>query len=110
MEETSRKYVIITGFGPFNGVSANPTEVLIQRLQQDETDLDIHYHVLPVSVDAVDGFHGSLDKEALVYIHLGVNGSATAMHLERYVFPVCLDEISTPIQPSLVVNINQNCL
>ena len=75
----------------FNGVDVNPTQLLIEKLQQKsskpkpELD-DIVLEVLPVAVDKVDKFHENLPDDGLCFIHLGVNGSGTSIQLEKVAY------------------------
>ena len=75
--------VIITGFGSFADIDVNPTQVLIDRLRQDQGKDDIYYEVLPVAVQDVDSFHAAVEGEILVFIHLGVHNAGTCISLER---------------------------
>lgn len=78
------KVVYLTGFGQFAGVDVNPTELLIQRLKENETEQDdILFEILPVSVNAVDTFHMTVSEDAVAFIHLGVNGTGTSFQLEK---------------------------
>jgi len=52
--------LIITGFGPFDDVSANPSEHLIRKLEQDG-EFEATYIILNVAVDDVERFYSSLE-------------------------------------------------
>jgi Pyrrolidone-carboxylate peptidase (N-terminal pyroglutamyl peptidase) len=68
--------VLVTGFGPFQGFTANPSETLAKAAGH-------HHAVLEVSYDAVDDFFNRLDPDSFdVLLMLGLHGSTTVMRLE----------------------------
>lgn len=96
--------VLLTGFGPFNGVPDNPTEKLVKIMQaSDGRDLDARLSdgtitlacckVLEVSVAAVDLFFESLEIEGeddplqpIILLHLGVQYDADSFRVERFAY------------------------
>lgn len=89
--------ILLTGFGPFNGVVENPTTYLIQELTDEIanctaglSDSHIQTKLLDVSCDGVDSAicrdtTTNTDSNSYydLYIHLGVNSSATSICLEQ---------------------------
>lgn len=68
--------VLLTGFGPFQGFTVNPSETLAKGAGQKHA-------VLEVSYDAVDGFFRKLSPDSFeTMLMLGLHGSTTEMRLE----------------------------
>jgi len=93
-------YFIITGFGPFAGVSNNPTSILIKRLQEqldnNQNKHKYETHLLETSAEYVreklsDIYKGlkqssseKSSKDIIIILHLGVmNYSVKVFHLEQ---------------------------
>ena len=91
-------YFIITGFGPFAGVSSNPTSILIQRLQEQlDNNQNKHMyetHILETSAEYVrekisDIYKGlkqassEKSKDVIIILHLGVNYCGSRFYLEQ---------------------------
>lgn len=83
--------VVITGFGAFSGVPANPTEAIIDSLNDWCLDgCDISKTTLVCSVEHLDQFLDDLDRNNLrgspsqdiLLVHLGVDSGSTSMKLE----------------------------
>jgi pyroglutamyl-peptidase len=83
--------VVITGFSVFSGVTANPTEAIIDSLKDWCLDgCDISKTTLVCSVEHLDQFLDNLDRndicgsssDDLLLVHLGVDCGATSMKLE----------------------------
>ena len=80
------KPTYLTGFGPFSGVEQNPTEQLVQRLQnQSFPGLSLTTDILPVS------YKGSFrhaqtalrEQSFKTILHLGVSTKDNTLRLER---------------------------
>jgi pyroglutamyl-peptidase len=80
------KPTYLTGFGPFSGVEQNPTEQLVQRLQnQSFPGLSLTTDILPVS------YKGSFrhaqtalrEQSFKTILHLGVSAKDNTLRLER---------------------------
>jgi pyroglutamyl-peptidase len=96
-QDTIIKYHI-TSFGPFHGVSDNPSSNIVRRFEKME-DSDFaklglksrsYIHSLSVVETSGVGVNEYIEKrtkhepfEKHVYIHLGVHGGAKAFHLEK---------------------------
>ena len=90
---------IVTGFGPFHGVSDNPTQAIVQNLAEHLKTTPSFVHLaditrtllLETSAQAVhrelNQLYSELDSESAsmttVLLHLGVNYCGTAFQLER---------------------------
>ena len=75
-----KRRLLVTGFGKFNGVEDNPTTVLVNRLQGENTRVNRQFHIFEVSTKAVDA--ELVAEEGLFCIHLGVNSRALRVNLE----------------------------
>jgi pyroglutamyl-peptidase len=83
--------VLITGFGPFDGVPENPTEKIVKLFERENSikreGWTVVYKVMEVSVSECSKFHtevkSSVEELPDVYIHLGVNGHGTCIQLEQ---------------------------
>lgn len=68
--------ILITGFGPFLGFVANPSEMLAKSSGRDHVVLDVSY-------EAVDRFFTKLDPNSFqTLLMLGLHGVTTDMRLE----------------------------
>jgi pyroglutamyl-peptidase len=83
--------VVLTGFGVFSGVSANPTEAIINSLKDWCLDgCDVSKITLVCSVKYLDQFLDDLDRnnisgnfsDDILLVHLGVDSGSTSMKLE----------------------------
>lgn len=82
----SKKRILITGFEPFGGESINPSQLLLENLQQESSfSADVDFQLLPVSfqkaaekcLDLIEG--NSYD----LVIQLGQAGGRKSICLER---------------------------
>jgi len=93
--------IILTGFGKFNGVSDNPSTHIINHIKdyiKNKSDqglvhkFDLHnVEILEVSAEGTKRFLKSIDEsisnssdDKILFLHLGVNSSATTFALEKY--------------------------
>lgn len=83
----ARPRVLITGFGPFPGMSENPSGWLAETLGSGACapGWDVHGLVLPTEWQAVAALEPRLHAELQphVMIHFGVSARATGLRLER---------------------------
>ncbi|MHA1190474.1 MAG: pyroglutamyl-peptidase I family protein [Alphaproteobacteria bacterium] len=87
--------ILLTGFGPFPGAPANPTADLVPALTalclQEFPAADFHGEVLPVEYarapDRVAVLHEQNQPD--IALHFGLNGTASALHLERQAVNQC---------------------
>ena len=89
-----RLRVLVTGFGSFPGVPANPTEELVQASAaraQTLSEAELHYALLPVEYQALPARLAAIGREFTpdVALHYGVSRSATAVTLERTARNLC---------------------
>ena len=78
--------LLLTGFGPFEGVERNPTECLVKLLAQEAIPgVRIEVRVLPTSFERAPAEIGKLlaSNPFDLVVHLGVSGRATGLVLER---------------------------
>lgn len=81
--------VLVTGFGPFPGVPANPSEAAVRVLQRradaEEFPFELVTAVLPVDFSVIPGrLHELIAEEAPdLVIATGVDASAQAISVER---------------------------
>ena len=81
--------LILTGFSSFSNITKNPTEEIIEILQNEDYKLDsidIEMEVLQVSIKCCDSFiqkHKNSGNNDVILIHLGVDGSGTHYNLEK---------------------------
>jgi pyroglutamyl-peptidase len=69
---------LVTGFGPFQGVEENPSEVLAEASER-------HFAILPVSFAVVDEFVNTLPAEEFdTWVMLGVAPGCDHIRLELY--------------------------
>lgn len=93
--------ITLTGFGVFPGVTENPTELIIQTLQEKGSGVASEYHILKVSVEDVLEYcsyqqqqeqqeqqqeQEQSSQEPHLIIHLGVNSSIDCMNFEQYAY------------------------
>lgn len=76
----SKRRLLVSGFGKFNGVEDNPTTVLVNRLQRENVSVNRKFHIFEVSTKAVDS--ELVQEEGVFCIHLGVNSKALKVNLE----------------------------
>ncbi len=88
--------IVVTGFGPFQGVSSNPSETLVKQLigQGESSDKSplLSSHVLETSAAGalaeLEGIHADLtaqglgNEENLLFVHLGVRHDIEGFRLE----------------------------
>jgi len=82
----ARPRVLLTGFGPFPGVSENPSGWLAETLAGTQSHAwDLHSAVLPTEWDAVAALAPRLHAELQphVMIHFGVSARSTGLQIER---------------------------
>jgi pyroglutamyl-peptidase len=82
--------VLLTGFGPFPGVSDNPSARLVEALAacSPPSDCALHWQILPAEWDTVAALAPAL-HEALqpqVMIHFGVSERSKTFRIERSAF------------------------
>lgn len=85
----TRPTILITGFGPFPGTPENPSEYLVQAIEQDRIrrphGVDIKTAVLPTSwskvSDMVSGMHA--EERPDIALHFGVADDARGYCIER---------------------------
>ena len=89
--------LVVTAFGKFHGVANNPTKDILQQIQsvrnfKDSVYKDIVYTALiEVSAEGASEHLRRIRKsiqdkyptERIVFIHMGVHGKATVIHLEN---------------------------
>ena len=79
----------ITGFGAFGGVPTNPTVALIERLEREQPSIAgveiASTEILEVSIDGVLTSLAAAPASTAsdVWVHLGVDGGAAVVKLER---------------------------
>lgn len=84
----ARPRVLITGFGPFPGVTENPSAWLAETLAQQgppEFDAELHARVLPTewrAAELMPGLYASFQPH--VMIHFGVDQRAKTLRIERF--------------------------
>ncbi|ARU39666.1 hypothetical protein CCB80_00310 [Armatimonadetes bacterium Uphvl-Ar1] len=72
--------VLVTGFGAFRDIEANPSQWLAEQVRDE---LGSRVEVLEVSYAVVDEFVSELDGDSFdAWLMMGVHGSAERMHLE----------------------------
>jgi pyroglutamyl-peptidase len=78
--------ITLTGFGKFEGVSENPTELIINDFIVKNSSLATEYRVMKVAVEDVLKHCSEFDysNSAHLILHLGVHSSASSMLLEKY--------------------------
>ena len=81
---SSKRRLLVTGFGKFNGVEDNPTTVLVKRLECENTKANRQFHIFEVSTKAVDA--ELMHEEGLHCIHLGVNSKVSRVNLELHAY------------------------
>ncbi|KAK7116642.1 pyroglutamyl-peptidase 1-like [Littorina saxatilis] len=87
MPSTKRK-VIVTGFGPFGSHSVNASSVAVRKLKEEglkNDRVELMVTELPVEYDTVKDSVPQLWKqhEPLLVVHVGVSGIATELTLEQ---------------------------
>jgi pyroglutamyl-peptidase len=93
------RVLVITGFGPFNGVEKNPTQEVVEQLREEWTairddttnaDISIHYDVVEVSVEGCDAVLTDIANKfpgaELTLVHLGVDARSTHIKLEEVAY------------------------
>jgi pyroglutamyl-peptidase len=78
--------ILVTGFGPFPGVLRNPTQQLALRLHgQHIRGVEVVAEAWPTTLAGLDYRRRSavLWWQPDLVVHLGVHGTAQAIHLER---------------------------
>ena len=81
--------LVLTGFSSFSNITKNPTEEIIEILQNEDYKLDsidTEMEVLQVSINCCDSFiqkHKNNNDNDVIMIHLGVDGSGTHYKLEK---------------------------
>lgn len=84
-----RPRVLVTGFGPFPGAPANPTEWLVTTLAADPPafagEAELHVEVLPVEYEAVPARLAAFGAGCApdIAIHFGLSARARGFTLER---------------------------
>jgi pyroglutamyl-peptidase len=76
-------FAVIQGFGPFGGLAANPSELLVRALAE-RAGPDIHAEVLPVSARrAAAEVPGLIDRfRPRLYLGVGLAAGRTALAIE----------------------------
>lgn len=85
---SSRKTILVTGFGPFPGAPLNPTEHLMQRLPKrlgpHQHGVDFIFHVLPATwaarLEVTEKLRAGIRPDAIV--HFGVDGTRRSINVE----------------------------
>ncbi len=79
--------VLLTGFGPFPGVSVNPSAWLAEALPERLSgfDAELHSHVLPTEWQAIASLAQTLHEtlQPHVAIHFGLSQSARGFRIEQ---------------------------
>ncbi len=113
MRGRERPSVLVTGFGSFPGVVANPTEALIASLRADPVALDrpgvVYAETLAVDYRALPARLAELGEAFTpnIAIHFGVSGRASAFVLEtgarNTVCTLRPDDVGhIPVQPVVI--------
>jgi len=87
----------LTGFGPFEGVDENPSQILAEALREDDCIMKARIsHVSMSGVDQVLEDMSLCDEPEndSFWIHLGVDSKSTCMRLELYGYNECTFRIS----------------
>jgi pyroglutamyl-peptidase len=85
----ARPRVLLTGFGPFPGVTENPSawlaETLVERATSLGLDCELHARVLPTEWEAVAALAPRLYEtlQPRVMIHFGLSERARSLRIER---------------------------
>ncbi len=98
--------VLVTGFGPFEGVDENPTKQIIEKFNKVgkvPTNVHLDTFVLPVETKAaeeiLDQYYESNTPDAVV--HLGIAVKDTTVRLER--IALNLDDFRNPDNTGQVI-------
>lgn len=89
MRIMSRTQILLTGFGPFPGVTDNPSTRLVEALADASSfaprDRELHAEILPTEWSAVGTLVPRLLKslQPHVTIHFGVSRQARSLRIER---------------------------
>lgn len=89
MRIMSRRQILLTGFGPFPGVTDNPSARLVDALADangfSPRDRELHAEILPTEWSAVGMLVPRLLKslQPHVTIHFGVSRQARSLRIER---------------------------
>lgn len=89
------KTVYVTGFGKFNGVDNNPSELIVKSLDNSDLDgIDIIKEILEVSVEGcqeskVYQYQKDNNHNECIYLHIGVDSSSTCYKFESYGYNLC---------------------
>jgi pyroglutamyl-peptidase len=89
MRIMSRTRILLTGFGPFPGVPANPSAWLVETLAGNRRfvprNCELHTEILPTEWGAVGTFVPVLlnSLQPHVTIHFGVSRQARSLRIER---------------------------
>lgn len=80
--------LIVTGFGPFQGVEDNPSRIVAKNAVHVlmAKGYDVQYTELVVSMKAVQQFYQRLPDSDTFVLHIGVNARAKTMFLESEAF------------------------
>ena len=87
-----RRNLYITGFGSFGDIEANPTQQIVEYLQEEDFGIDGYdcsFNVLHVSTGGVDDYLDEREacvKPGNINVHIGVHGKATRFALEKFCY------------------------
>ena len=109
--EEATPFLIVSGFGPFNGIKYNPTTKLIGLLREFGSSLSslspsslmkrellcASYYpvemfcVVDTSIEGVERFHDMCkglqnNRSNSLLVHLGVSGASSSIHLEQFAY------------------------
>lgn len=77
------KKVLVTGFGPFDGNTSNPSSSSLETLDRDD-NVTLCPNIV-VSCKEVDNLLSSIDP-SVPRIHLGLNEKAKSFHIEQFAY------------------------
>ena len=89
---SQRRNLYITGFGSFGDIEANPTQQIVEYLQEEDFGIDGYdcsFNVLHVSTGGVDDYLDEREacvKPGNINVHIGVHGKATRFALEKFCY------------------------
>jgi pyroglutamyl-peptidase len=78
--------ITLTGFSKFEGVTENPTELIINSFLEKNSTIASNYYVMKVAVEDVLQHCTEFDYSSSdhLILHLGVHSSTPCMRLEKY--------------------------
>eukprot|EP01112_Ceratiomyxa_fruticulosa_P002571 TRINITY_DN126_c0_g1_i2.p1 TRINITY_DN126_c0_g1~~TRINITY_DN126_c0_g1_i2.p1 ORF type:complete len:212 (-),score=29.57 TRINITY_DN126_c0_g1_i2:94-729(-) len=115
--------IYLSGFGPFHGVTHNPTQVIVTTIKEHLSSKQTEYQIdqvnlFEVSIGGVDESFPSFAQpstadctiDKIVYVHLGVSSEQKDFRLEKYAYNITdfrvpdergCQPVSTQISPLL---------